>query len=330
MARVLDNVRAQDTAIETLRRALKQGRVHHALLFDGPAGVGKELAAFGLAQSLVCEQPHDGLACAKCSACTRAIPREGANRPLHPDVVVIERGLYEPAQIGRRTPESQEISIDQIRTLVLARSAFAPHEGRAKVFIVRRAEELSTSAANALLKTLEEPGQGTHFILLSSQGETLLPTIRSRALRVRFGPLPDALVTELLVAAGIEEASAKAVAKLAGGSMTVATELADEETSTRRERFLAKIKLALSANHLAPALELAEDAKKDKASLEPGLLALATELASEARTHAGDPGRAADAAAARFAMVLTALRALDGNASPQLTAESMLIRMRTY
>jgi DNA polymerase-3 subunit delta' len=330
MARVLDLVRAQDTAVDTLRRALAQGRVHHALLFDGPSGVGKELAAFGLAQSLVCERPQAGnLACGECSACTRAVPREGASRPIHPDVVMIERGLYEPAQIGRRSPESQEISIDQIRTLVLARAAFAPHEGRAKVFVVRRAEELSTSAANALLKTLEEPGHGTHFILLSSQADTLLPTIRSRTLRVRFGALPDALVAELLSRRGVDPAAAAAIAKLAGGSMSAAVELADEAASERRARFLSKVKTALAAGHLAPALELAEEAKKDKASLEPALTALATELASEARQHAGEPGRAADAAAARFGMVLAALRALDGNASPQLTAESMLIRMRS-
>ncbi|MFO0674581.1 MAG: DNA polymerase III subunit [Polyangiaceae bacterium] len=329
MGRVLDQVRAQDTAVETLRRALANGRVHHALLFDGPDGVGKELVAFGLAQALVCAEPQDGQACGACSACSRAVPREGEDRPVHPDVVVLERGLYEPAQIGRRTPESQEISIDQVRTLVLARAAFAPHEGRAKVFIIRRAEELSTSAANALLKTLEEPGQRTHFILLSAQADSLLPTIRSRTLRVRFGALPDALVAELLAARGVDAEAAARIAKIASGSMAVAQTHADPEASERRERFLAQVKAALAGPSLAAALALAEEAKKDKAALAPGLIALATELAAEARAHAGaTDDDTADAAAARFRMVQTALVALDGNASPQLTAESLLIRMR--
>src|SRR5512140_2009113 len=137
---LMDAVLAQDTALSTLRRALSSGRVHHAYLFDGPAGVGKELAAFGLAQALVCETRAEGAprACGACSACTRAVPREETTRPVHPDVVVLERGLYEPGQIGRRTPETQDISIDQVRTLVLARASYGPHEGRAKVFIVRR------------------------------------------------------------------------------------------------------------------------------------------------------------------------------------------------
>ncbi|MGH7271769.1 MAG: hypothetical protein ACREJ3_15160, partial [Polyangiaceae bacterium] len=94
---LLSTVRAQDSAVETLRRALTSGCVHHAVLFAGPDGVGKERAAFGLAQALICErrgerQPE---ACGACHACTRAIPRPGEARPVHPDVVVLERGLYD-------------------------------------------------------------------------------------------------------------------------------------------------------------------------------------------------------------------------------------------
>ncbi|HEX3343649.1 MAG TPA: hypothetical protein VHS09_03710, partial [Polyangiaceae bacterium] len=98
MSSLLSTVKAQPTAVETLRRALGGGRVHHAYLFDGPDGVGKERAAFGLAQALVCERRSEGSsdACGECRACVRAVPRAGEGRPLHPDVVVLERGLYEP------------------------------------------------------------------------------------------------------------------------------------------------------------------------------------------------------------------------------------------
>src|SRR5579864_5978176 len=205
---LLSTVRAQPTAVDTLRRALTANRVHHAYLFDGPDGVGKERTALGLAQALVCERRSPGSpdACGACRACARAVPRAGEGRPLHPDVVVLERGLYDPAAIGRRTPETQDLSIDQVRTLVLARAAFPPVEGRAKVFIVRRAEELSQPAANALLKTLEEPGPRTHFVLMSAVANALLATIRSRTQRVRFGLLPDDVVTELLTERGVERA----------------------------------------------------------------------------------------------------------------------------
>ena len=204
MTPLLDTVAGQDTAVESLRRALAGGRTHHAYLFEGPEGVGKERAAFGLAQALVCtDSTASGSACGTCSACSRAVPKESGGLALHPDVIVLGRGLYEPAQIGRKTPESKELSIDQVRTLVLARAAFPPHEGRAKVFVVRAADELSVSAANALLKTLEEPGNATHFILLTSRKAALLSTIRSRTLALRFGPLPPSVVERILLGRGV-------------------------------------------------------------------------------------------------------------------------------
>lgn len=327
---LLDLVLSQPTAVATLRRALAGGRVHHAYLFEGPEGVGKELAAFGLAQALVCEKRQDGQsdACGACSACARVVVREGQQRPVHPDVVVIERGLYDPAQIGRRTPETQDISIDQVRTLVLARAAFAPHEGRAKVFIIRRAEELSISAANALLKTLEEPGKGTHFVLLSSAPDTLLPTIRSRTQRVRFAPLPDGVVESLLVKRGVEAPQAKAIALLAGGSVEAGLRLADPEQTEKREAFVLQALAALDAKELGLALALAEEAKKHKDALPIHLVALAARFAEDARSFADAHDRRAEIAAGRWRQALFAVQQLDGNASAQLVVESMLSRMR--
>ena len=332
MTALLSTVLAQPTAVETLRRALAGQRVHHAYLFDGPDGVGKELAAFGLAQALVCERRAEGAseACGACRACARAVPRPGESRPIHPDVVVIERGLYDPAALGRRTPETQDISIDQVRVLVLARAAFPPHEGKAKVFVVRRAEELSNSAANALLKTLEEPGPRTHFVLLSATADSLLPTIRSRTQRVRFAALPDATVAELLEARGVEPARAAEIARLAGGSMATAAALGDPDESARREDFVARALAALDASDTEGAYELAEDAKKgDKASLVRQIGALAAALAERARAAAGAHDAVADVAAARHALALAALEQLDGNASAQLAMEAMLLKMRS-
>jgi DNA polymerase-3 subunit delta' len=329
MAGLLSTVRAQPTAVDTLRRALAGERVHHAYLFDGPEGVGKERTALGLAQALVCERrsPGSADACGECRACARAIPRAGEGRPLHPDVVVLERGLYDPVTIGRRTPETQDLSIDQIRTLVLARAAFPPHEGRAKVFIVRRAEELSVPAANALLKTLEEPGARTHFVLMSATADALLPTIRSRTQRVRFGPLPEQVVAELLAEQGVDRAAS--IAPLSRGSMATALVLSDPEATARREEFVARAMAALGARDLGSALELAEEAKKGgKEASVVQLEALAAALGAEARASAANADRVADVAAVRFGLALAAVQQLEANASAQLTLESMLIRMR--
>lgn len=341
---LLSRLRAQDGALRTLQRALGSGRVHHAYLFTGPDGVGKELAAFGLAQALVCERraadtnqgglfgaappaPADR-ACGACSACVRAVPRIEERTPVHPDVIVLERGLYAPATIGRRTAESQDISVDQVRTLVLARAAYAPHEGRAKVIIVRRAEELSESAANALLKTLEEPGDRTHFVLVTSQPDALLPTIRSRTLTVRFAPLPDDVVLRLLVEEGIPEERAADATRLAGGSLEQARVLVDPAESDIRHDFLTRAFEALEAKTVMETLTFAEDAKKAKDRLPALIVALASQLSAKAAAAAREGHADAERHVARGRLALAAIEQLAGNASAQLVVEAMLTKMR--
>ena len=99
---LLSLLRSQETARTILERAVSSGRIHHAYLFTGPDGVGKELAAFGLAQALLCERRTSGAngACGACSACTRAVPREGERTALHPDLVIVERGLHAPQSLS--------------------------------------------------------------------------------------------------------------------------------------------------------------------------------------------------------------------------------------
>jgi DNA polymerase-3 subunit delta' len=327
---LLSTLLAQDTAVETLRRALSSGRVHHAYLFDGQDGIGKELAALGLAQALLCETRKEGAsdACGHCSVCTRVAAVATGGSSTHPDLVILERGLYTPEQIGRRTPETQDLSIDQVRTLVLARASFGAHEGHAKVFVLRRAEELSVPATNALLKTLEEPGKGTHFVLLSAHADGLLSTIRSRTQRVRFAPLPEDVVLRLLAPRRLEADRARAIAKLSRGSMTIAAALSDPDESEAREAFEARALAALSAKDLGPALELAEEAKKTKEGLDTRILALAARLAERALAAAREARPGAETDASRYALALDAVQALDGNAGAQFVVESMLARMR--
>ena len=138
------HILGQDTAVTTLTRALTTDRVHHAYRFEGPDGVGKEMAAFALAQALVCVG-GDPLGCGHCDACRRVVTfsEERPRSPLHPDIRIIERGFYPPEVLGQRTEETKEISVHQIRAIVLSHAQFPPHEGRARVFLIRAAEEMS-------------------------------------------------------------------------------------------------------------------------------------------------------------------------------------------
>ena len=292
MSGLLSTVQAQPTAVETLRRALA-GRARPPRVSlrrarrrrqgaDGVrAGAGARLRAarrgkrrrVRRVQRMHARRAAGGRGAARCTRTSSSS----------------SEGLYDPAAIGRKTPETQELSIDQVRTLVLARAAFPPHEGRAKVFIVRRAEELSIAAANALLKTLEEPGARTHFVLLSSTADSLLPTIRSRTQRVRFGPLPDAVVAELLVGARRRAGAAGEIARLAGGSMaTAATSGRSRGERAARGQFVSRAMAALERATSGERYELAADAKKgDKAALVAQIEALAAALAAAGALDGG-------------------------------------------
>jgi DNA polymerase-3 subunit delta' len=322
-------IQGQDAALSTLRAALARGRVHHAYRFEGPDGTGKEMAAFALAQALVCIG-GDPYGCGKCDACKRAVTfsEDKPHAPVHPDVAIVEKGFYPPETIGRSRQEVTEISVDQIRTIVLAHAAYPPHEGRARVFIVRRAEEMSVSAANALLKTLEEPRQGTHFILLTARPDRLLNTIRSRTLPVRFGPLPDAIVRGILAARGVPEGRQEMAVELAAGSASLALELADEERSAARDAFVSGVMGAVEARDLGPAVALSEGGEKDKAALKEDLRALAAVLARKARHEVDRAPKAAVVAAKRYDAVAKAVVSLERNASPQLTMIALIQEMR--
>ncbi len=208
--------------LQTLSRALARDNVHHAYLMHGTSIANMAPSAWGLAQTLVCERraPGESDACMSCSACLRAEAPAELGPAKHPDVIVLGRGLYDADQIGRRTPEGQELSVDQIRSLVLPHRGFGPSENKARVFLLYKPEELSTAAANTLLKTLEEPGRGTYFVLLSEQPGALLDTIRSRCFALRFPNVvadsasPVELPPELLSALAGSQGASLAIADI--------------------------------------------------------------------------------------------------------------------
>lgn len=326
MARsVFDSILGQQPAIETLVRALTSRRVHHAYRFEGPSGVGKERAAFALAQSLVCDRGGP-LGCGECVACRKAvrIAEDEPHVPQHPDVVLLQRGLYPASALGTTSRETVAIGVEQVRRLVLTRVGFPPHEGRALVFIVRDAHELTQQAANALLKTLEEPPRQVHFILLTSHPNRLLDTIRSRTLGVRFGPLPDEVVEQILGAHG----KPKEHALRAEGSAEKALALADEDSARAREEFVRLAVEAVAAPELDAAIVFAGARPGERDELKENLLQLCHHFALEARDGViAAPGRA-ETAARRYRIVLEAVNAVDRNAQPALALESMVARLR--
>jgi DNA polymerase-3 subunit delta' len=230
-------LQAQDRAVGALRAALRRGRLHHAYLLGGPEGVGKGTAARLLAQAANCEGSASGEGscddpCGQCGPCRKI------DRGTHPDVyllnqerVMAKAGRWEPR--GGRTP-SREIVVDQVRDLVDHRLSMRRFEGRRRVVVIDPAEAMNVQAQNALLKTLEEPPDATTLVLVSSSPDALLPTIKSRCLRVSFAPLPESMIRARLEAAGHPAEAARLAAALAGGSLSRALALDAEALAERR------------------------------------------------------------------------------------------------
>jgi DNA polymerase-3 subunit delta' len=214
--------------------------------------VGKEAAAVALMQALNCER---GQGCGRCGTCTRI---EGHS---HPDMtwVMPEQTLIDRKLAGRTdfsdTP-SRKVKIAQVRKL-LERLSLKPLSARRKFAVILQAEQMNAEAQNALLKTLEEPPPETTLVLVSSAPDALLPTIRSRCLRVPFVPLPLAEVAaQVAKARKLPPETAMLCARLAQGSVARALELDAARLGERAELFRAV--QGLAADDARPALALAE------------------------------------------------------------------------
>ncbi|NVJ14839.1 DNA polymerase III subunit delta' [Myxococcus sp. AM010] len=338
----LATVLGQPRAVDALQAALRSGAVHHAYLFAGPEGVGKELAAVGLAQALTCpEQPDVG--CGACESCQRVA------RGLHPDVTWVmpddervSRGLAGRSDFTG-TP-SRELRVEQVRQLQ-ERIALRGLESRRKVALIVSAQTMNVQAQNAFLKTLEEPPSDTTLILVASAMDRLLPTIRSRCGKVHFGPLPVDLVAQRVAEARkLDAETAKLAAVMAGGSLGRAMALDVAALSRRKDIVTAFETLrgedAVGLLRFAEAhggsreeaestLELlalwTRDVALVKAGLESGLAN--RDLVELARQVAG---RTSDILLHRRHSLMEAARAgIARNGAPRLQMERMLIDLFT-
>ena len=199
-----------------LAEAQRDGRLSHAYLFVGPVGSGKMETATALAKARLC--PQGG--CGECDTCGRI------SRSTHPDVHWVE-----PEGVGSYLTE-------QIRD-VISDTTLAPIRANHKVYIITRADLLRDQAANAFLKTLEEPPEDTSFVLLARSREAVLPTIVSRCQTLTFRRLPDAESIGLVCRmSGASEQDARAALAAVGGSTKKACEFL-ASPSRRQARYTA-------------------------------------------------------------------------------------------
>ena len=229
-----------------LNIAREQGRLPHALLITGPAGLGKLQFSSLLAKSLVCESPGPGnMPCGSCKQCTLAASES------HPDI----RGVM-PEEAGK------QIKIDAIRELV-SQSLLAVTESRYRIFILRPVEAMGVAAANALLKTLEEPIKRTLLILISAHPGQLLATIKSRCQQLAFAVPPYELSLDWLSARlGKQRDNSAELLQLARGAPLLAMEMAQSGALQSHNQMLKQF-LLLAGNNAQPVM-LADEWQKQQ------------------------------------------------------------------
>ena len=306
----------------------------HALMLDGPRGIGKRALALNLARGLLCETPAaDGTACGNCASCHYVAAGQ------HPDLQLIEPFVVdEDGEVEVQDP----ILIDRIRALI-DWVQLTSHRGRAKVAVIVPAESMNPAAANALLKTLEEPPPSTYLILVAHQPGRVPATLRSRCRRMP-APRPEAAAAEAwLVQQGV--AKPGAVLAQAGGSPLTALAMAAPDWQAERAVWMQAFARPESLSPVALAARI-DAAPKDQRRERLGqamdwALAWTADLARA--TAGGAPARNVDFAAAfgplaalvapiplfRYHRTLLRQRALVAHPlQPRLVVEAMLIGYR--
>lgn len=255
MTRAFGTILGQPRVREYLRTALEKGRISHAYLFCGPAGSNKTQAAYLLSQAVLCplyrdgqtQKEDDGKACVGCEVCRRVSARK------HPDV-----RYFAPAG-------ANGYLVEQIRELV-SDAALAPIQAKRKVYIIDRADLLGVQAANAFLKTLEEPPSDVVMILLGRTREAMLPTIASRCQVIAFRTIPESEAVGIIAQnAAASPEQARQALSACSGSLTHAIEFlsSSERMAFRRKVFdcLSRLKDADDWDILGWSAELVSTAK---------------------------------------------------------------------
>jgi DNA polymerase-3 subunit delta' len=342
-----DSIINQERPVRILTNLLHRGNIPHALLFSGIDGTGKKEAAMAMVMGINCRttaeaaassdasvdpDAHQGMppngttpagACGVCAACRKI------QSGTHPDIHYLE-------------PAGSAIKIAQIRELA-ERVALKPYEARHRGIILVDAHKMNASAANALLKLLEEPPERTLFVLTAPQPGDLLPTVASRCQHIRFNPISRRQLQEALIDRHqVTEEEARIVAALAGGSIKRAVEMVQSNWMSRRNWLIREF-MALSLKSIHHLLALAEELARSREKLHEGLDILqgwlrdllihryAPDKILNADLMEPVPREAAgwhpEAILTQMKAIETARRRIEANANPRLTCEALLIQI---
>ena len=327
------NLVGHEWAVDMLKKHVANGTTRHAYLFAGPPGVGRRTLALRFAQALNCQSPlQPGVPCGQCRDCKQIVAMQQAD--LHIIQALDDEGK---AKLGGT------LKVDQIRD-VRRLLTYKPYQSAYRVALFLRFHEANDSAANALLKTLEEAPSYAVLILTADNPEQLLPTIVSRCEVLRLRPLRIEQVQEALEEKGFETSQSKWIAHISGGRFGTALRLiGGQALLLEREERLNDLQALISASRVEK-FAYAEKLAKDKESMRQAVLIWLTYWrdvllrTAQARTplvnldrnlEIEDIASRMDLSSARRMVneLESTLEKLDGNVNARLLAEVLLLDM---
>ncbi|MEN6465320.1 MAG: DNA polymerase III subunit delta' [Syntrophaceae bacterium] len=316
------DIKGQEKAIAFLKSVIGQDRVAHAYIFHGLDGIGKRATALAFAKALNCLEAGSE-PCGECLQCRKI------ERGSHPDVITIQA-------------DGAFIRIKEIRELQ-EQMMFRPAEGRKRVFIILEAEKMNGAAANALLKTLEEPSGANILVLVTARPHQLPLTVLSRCQRIKFQPLrSEDMISLLEERFSVDARTSSTLAAISGGSLGKALEMKDNDYAARREELIDKLALIATPLDFYPVLA---GMGSDRDLILEGLEIMKTwfrdivvfgETGEDRQVFNRDRIDVIREAAGRISkqellnsikIINAAVRALEQNANRQLLLEMMMFRL---
>lgn len=302
-----------------MQDAARDGRLSHALLLAGPAGVGKRTFARRLAASLLCEsRAADGEACGRCRGCAQRAAGS------HPNLIWLTREFNE-----KTDKEKRDISMDQLRGM-MERLSLSSHYGQSRVVVIEPADALNVNGVNAVLKTVEEPPPGSHLLLISERPMALAPTLRSRCQRLNFS-VPDQEMAETWLEQVSPGINATMALRDSAGAPLAALKARESGALELRSAWRDQL-YALAAQRIDP-LSAASKVDKDGAAVWlRAFMGLLREILrglagvdAEPRALALSHRLGAAHVEQLLAEAVESQRRLQSNANPQLIIESLMI-----
>ena len=244
-----DKIIGNEDAKTYFKKAVKEKQLSHGYIFEGAHGVGKNTFAIELAKFILCEQKEGDRPCNECKSCSMI------NAGTHPDVIYIDK-------------DTKVTKVETIRENIVREMDIKPYQSDYKIIIVKAADSISIQGQNAMLKTIEEPPGYGIIILVCENLASLLPTIKSRCIVVRFNPIQKEQMKNYLEHRGITGVQQQVFEKISNGSIGVVNEILEDETYLEVRKQSIHYLNRLEKAQIMDLYEIVKEVTDDKENIE--------------------------------------------------------------